>query len=119
MLSLLTYQHHNAVIAVVQMVTADARATMENSEQKDSSIDKSAASYFAADPAADMWALGLVAWELFTGQAFFGAAMADEQVVSILLGYELLPFETDPSMWCLFEDPQVRLCLRANNAICI
>ena len=90
------------------MVVADARATMEASAQKGSVNDLSAPTYFAADPAADMWALGIVAWEMFTGQAFFGAAMADEQVVSILLGCELLPFETDPSMWCLFNDSQVR-----------
>ena len=86
------------------MMAADARATMPQAAGQVHGSD----SCFAADPAADMWCLGLVAWHVFTGQALFGKAFSDEQVINILLGYSPLPFESDPSMWCLFNDSQVR-----------
>lgn len=57
--------------------------------------------------ASDMWAVGVVAWELLTGSRLFGDNFTDEDVVMVLLGFKPLPFEADPSLWVLFHDPQV------------
>ena len=70
-------------------------------------------STFTADPASDVWAVGLLAWEAFAGRPLFGeaaadgssaATMSDEQVAAALLGFRKLPFEADPSMWVSFAD---------------
>ena len=70
-------------------------------------------SSFTADPASDVWAVGLLAWEAFSGRPLFGevaadgssaATMSDEQVAAALLGFRKLPFESDPSLWVSFAD---------------
>ena len=70
-------------------------------------------SSFTADPASDVWAVGLLAWEAFAGRPLFGeaaadgssaATMSDEQVAAALLGFRKLPFEADPSLWVSFAD---------------
>ena len=59
------------------------------------------------DPASDMWAIGVIAWALFTGQPLFPSSTRDVDVVSMLMGTKLLPFEQDPGMWMQFEKAQV------------
>ena len=70
-------------------------------------------SSFTADPSSDVWAVGLLAWEAFSGRPLFGeaaadgtsaATMSDEQVAAALLGFRKLPFEADPSLWVAFAD---------------
>lgn len=53
------------------------------------------------------WALGVIAWEVFTGRPLFSDSYTDAEVLEMLLGQKQLPFEQDPSMWVLFDDPQV------------
>ena len=94
--------------AILQMMAADAQAAANETEsQAPPGAEQGRPTCFAANPAADMWALGLVAWHIFTGQPLFGNGLSDNHVVSILLGYHPLPFEADPSMWCIFQDAQV------------
>ncbi|KAK9817191.1 hypothetical protein WJX72_010853 [[Myrmecia] bisecta] len=62
--------------------------------------------YFVVDPASDVWAIGVVAWELFTGRQLFADNFSDEDVMAMLLGLKALPFEADPSLWVLFRDSQ-------------
>ncbi|KAK9815877.1 hypothetical protein WJX72_011167 [[Myrmecia] bisecta] len=50
-----------------------------------------------AHPAADMWALGVIAFEMFTGHQLFGDA-SDAHIVAVLLGFEELPLEADPQL---------------------
>lgn len=93
---------------VLQMLAADAQSAAEQTQGQALDADEQeVTTCFAADPAADMWALGLVAWHIFTGQPLFGNGISDGLLVSILLGYHSLPFESDPSMWLDFEDAQV------------
>jgi serine/threonine protein kinase len=66
--------------------------------------------YHVVQTASDMWAVGVVAWELLTGSPLFGDTFTDEDVVMVLLGFKPLPFETDPSLWVLFNDPKVSPC---------
>ena len=70
-------------------------------------------STFTADPASDIWGVGLLAWEAFSGRPLLGdaaadgssaATMSDEQVAAALLGFRKLPFEADPSLWVSFAD---------------
>lgn len=60
-----------------------------------------------------MWAVGALAWELLTGRPLFGDAFSDEDVVMALLGFKPLPFEADPSLWVLFTESQVIICIHA------
>ena len=62
------------------------------------------------DPASDMWAIGCIAWSLFTGQPMYPQGTSDADVVSMLLGTKLLPFEKDPALWMKFDKAQVRCC---------
>ena len=54
----------------------------------------------AADPATDMWALGAIAFEMFTAQGFFSRkSYTDNDVINMLLGFEPLPSESQPAFW--------------------
>ena len=59
------------------------------------------------DPASDMWAIGVIAWALFTGKPLFPASTPDTEVVAMLMGTKLLPFEQDPGLWMQFDKAQV------------
>ncbi|KAK9823492.1 hypothetical protein WJX72_003130 [[Myrmecia] bisecta] len=61
-----------------------------------------------ADPAADMWSLGLVAYEVLTGCAVFGDHYNDEAVISMLLGYSKLPWEDNVSFFNDHLQPEAR-----------
>ena len=39
-----------------------------------------------ADPATDMWALGVIAFEVMAGKRLFGENISDAEVLSMLLG---------------------------------
>ena len=54
----------------------------------------------AADPAMDMWALGAIAFEMFTAQGLFSRkSYTDNDVITMLLGFEPLPSESQPAFW--------------------
>ncbi|KAK9822075.1 hypothetical protein WJX74_005220 [Apatococcus lobatus] len=100
--------------AAPEMLAADAQAAAQQTEgTAPDAAGHGLVTCFAANPAADMWALGLLAWHIFTGQPLFGNGLSDGLLVSILLGYHPLPFETDPSIWCLFEDAQAANIVRS------
>ena len=40
-----------------------------------------------ASPAADMWSLGLLAYEMMAGQPLFGTQYSNNDVTAMLLGY--------------------------------
>lgn len=91
-----------------QVVTADAMGVaMRLKMNKGKSLGEMGDTYYVVDSATDMWAVGVVAWELFTGRPLFGDNFADEQVAAMLLGFRPLPFESDPSLWVLFRDAKV------------
>lgn len=60
----------------------------------------------AADPAIDMWAVGAIAFEILTGQAYFSRqAYSDSDIISMLLGFEPLPSESQPAFWHRIREP--------------
>ena len=60
----------------------------------------------AADPAMDMWAVGAIAFEIFTGCAYFSRkAYTDNDIVSMLLGFEPLPSESQAAFWHHIREP--------------
>ena len=60
----------------------------------------------AADPAMDMWAVGAMAFEIFTGRAYFSRqAHSDSDVISMLLGFEPLPSESQAAFWHRIREP--------------
>ena len=59
----------------------------------------------AADPAMDMWALGVIAFEIFTSTSLFSdQTYSDIDVVNMLLGFEDLPSESQPAFWHKIKD---------------
>ena len=59
----------------------------------------------AADPAMDMWALGAIAFEVFTGRGLFSRKnYTDNDVVNMLLGFDNLPSESQPAFWHQIRD---------------
>ena len=59
----------------------------------------------AADPAMDMWALGVIAFEIFTGRGLFSRKnYTDNDVINMLLGFENLPSESQPAFWHQIRD---------------
>ncbi|DBA72050.1 TPA: hypothetical protein ACH3X2_010784 [Trebouxia sp. C0005] len=59
----------------------------------------------AADPAMDMWALGAIAFEIFTGRGLFSRKnYTDNDVINMLLGFENLPSESQPAFWHQIRD---------------
>ncbi|KAL0037531.1 hypothetical protein WJX77_001281 [Trebouxia sp. C0004] len=59
----------------------------------------------AADPAMDMWALGAIAFEIFTGRGLFSRRnYTDNDVINMLLGFENLPSESQPAFWHQIRD---------------
>ncbi|KAL0035895.1 hypothetical protein WJX77_006910 [Trebouxia sp. C0004] len=51
-----------------------------------------------SSPATDMWALGVLAYEMFAGEALFQPKYSEQEVVAMLLGYKPLPWEANPAM---------------------
>ena len=49
----------------------------------------------AADAAADVWALGVIAFELLTRHRVFGSSVARDTMKAQLLGREALPWERE------------------------
>eukprot|EP00884_Botryococcus_braunii_P011943 jgi/Botrbrau1/2074/Bobra.0047s0036.2 len=91
--------------AAPEVVTADAMGVaMRLKMNKGKKLAEMGETFYVVDSATDMWAVGAVAWELFTGRPLFGENFADEQVAAMLLGFRPLPFESDPSLWVLFRD---------------
>ncbi|KAK9818214.1 hypothetical protein WJX72_008948 [[Myrmecia] bisecta] len=73
------------------------------------------ATELVADSAADMWALGLIIFELFAGEPLFGStddliAMqhTDEDVVGMLLGLQPLPWESQPAFFAAIPHAGMR-----------
>lgn len=59
----------------------------------------------AADPAMDMWALGAIAFEIFTGQGLFSRkSYTDNDVINMLLGFDRLASESQPAFWRQIRD---------------
>lgn len=59
----------------------------------------------AADPAMDMWALGAIAFEIFTAQGLFSRkSYTDNDVITMLLGFQPLPSESQPAFWHQIRD---------------
>lgn len=59
----------------------------------------------AADPAMDMWALGAIAFEIFTAQGLFSRkSYTDNDVINMLLGFDRLPSESQPAFWRQIRD---------------
>ena len=85
----------------LQLITAAAWGAMTRAQ------GSAGPTYLITDPAVDMWALGAVAWEAFTGKPLFGDQFSDADVMAMLLGQQQLPFERDTSLFVLFSDPQV------------
>ncbi|GMH39213.1 hypothetical protein BSKO_07111 [Bryopsis sp. KO-2023] len=61
-----------------------------------------------AKRAIDVWAVGIVFWEVLTGEAMFGENYTDEEVMAMLLGVEPLPFEKNPNFWEKISQPVAR-----------
>ena len=60
----------------------------------------------AADPAMDMWAVGAIAFEIFTGRAYFSRqAYSDSDIISMLLGFDPLPSESQAAFWHRIREP--------------
>jgi len=57
-----------------------------------------------AHPSSDMWALGLIFWEVLVGEPLFGQKYTEEEVMAMLLGISPLPFERVPQMWNRISD---------------
>ncbi|KAA6425624.1 MAG: serine threonine kinase [Trebouxia sp. A1-2] len=51
-----------------------------------------------SSPATDMWALGVLAYEMFAGEALFHPRYSEQELVAMLLGYKPLPWEANPAM---------------------
>ncbi|KAK9804261.1 hypothetical protein WJX72_003787 [[Myrmecia] bisecta] len=67
-----------------------------------------------AEPSADMWSLGVMAFQMFSGRALFPhASYTDAEVTSMLLGYTKLPFESDPALWESIPDADARALVAA------
>ncbi|DBB08757.1 TPA: hypothetical protein ACH3X3_008192 [Trebouxia sp. C0006] len=58
-----------------------------------------------ATPAADVWALGVIAYEVLCGQRLFNQEMNQGEVVSMLLGYTPLPYEANPALFQSISAP--------------
>jgi serine/threonine protein kinase len=75
-----------------------------------------------ADPAVDMWALGVIAYEMLTQQRAFGPQASAEEMIARMAGEALLPWE-DPSPAAQAKLSELRglkrmvmLCLDRNPA---
>lgn len=55
--------------------------------------------------AADVWALGVIAYEVLCGQRLFNKDMNQAEVVSMMLGYTPLPFEANPALFQSMNAP--------------
>lgn len=79
------------------------------------------ASRIVADKAADVWSLGVIAFELLTGALAFDNTFSREQVIAALVGETQLPWETasaatlkslrklkGPILQCLSREPSER-----------
>ena len=59
----------------------------------------------AADPAMDMWALGAIAFEIFTARVLFSRKnYTDNDVINMMLGFEEFPSESQPAFWHQIRD---------------
>ncbi|KAK9797447.1 hypothetical protein WJX73_007622 [Symbiochloris irregularis] len=96
------------VIMADVMGTALSTRQQTNNASSSSSIGGSAdlPSIGVVDPASDLWAVGCIAWTLFTGKPLFGDNIADAEVAAMLMGTERLPFEAEPRLWEQFEKYQ-------------
>ncbi|GMH33422.1 hypothetical protein BSKO_01256 [Bryopsis sp. KO-2023] len=62
--------------------------------------------------AMDMWGLGLLFWEVMAGEPLFGDTISDEEVMAMLLGTELLPFEKNEVLWENIQPMAVQRIIR-------
>ncbi|KAK9808238.1 hypothetical protein WJX73_002206 [Symbiochloris irregularis] len=61
--------------------------------------------HYVADEAADMWGLGLIAFELLAGRRLFDDSLSGQEVLSMLVGLSPLPWEADPQFFTNLLDP--------------
>ncbi|KAL0019157.1 hypothetical protein WJX79_001466 [Trebouxia sp. C0005] len=64
-------------------------------------------------PAADMWALGVLGYEMMTGQPLFGTQYSNNDVIAMLLGYRKLPFEANLSCWNAIPEVNARSLIQS------
>ncbi|KAL0024177.1 hypothetical protein WJX77_004480 [Trebouxia sp. C0004] len=67
----------------------------------------------APSPAADMWALGVLGYEMMTGQPLFGTQYSNSDVIAMLLGYRKLPFEANLSCWNAIPEANARFLIQS------
>ncbi|GMH38877.1 hypothetical protein BSKO_06775 [Bryopsis sp. KO-2023] len=61
-----------------------------------------------AKPSLDIWSLGLIFWEVLTGDPLFGPEYSEEEVMAMLMGVEQMPYEKDPQIWNHIQLPSAR-----------
>eukprot|EP00887_Chlorella_sp_A99_P004733 scaffold4.g4733.t1 len=64
-----------------------------------------------ADPAVDLWSLGVIAYEVVTGQRYF-EGLGDKEVMGALLGHRLLPSEGSSTCLAAVTDRTAQRLLR-------
>lgn len=66
----------------------------------------------AADPSMDMFALGILAFEVMTGKRFYGEDTSDSDVLLMLMGHKQLPSEGEGSVLAQVVDRNSQRLLR-------
>ena len=93
--------------AAVQVVMADIMGSAVRRQASALHGTQDLPAIGVVDPASDMWAIGCIAWVLFTGQLLFAGDTADADVACMLMGAQPLPFEEEEALWTQFEEVQV------------
>lgn len=90
---------------------ADVSYALRYSSPEIPAADLAGDATIAADPSFDMFALGILAFEVMTGKRFYGSA-SDPEVLTMLMGHALLPSEGDSSVLGQVVDRNAQRLLR-------